>query len=247
MIALTRVRNGMDFLPDVLEHVKEMGFKIVAYDDASTDGTVEVLNLHCDGLIRNMTWESDPKKRLELETTQRQELLEFARAKFGSNQTYYYFDVDEFVELDSSVELDMVQFSGHVPFTFRLFDYYITEEDKHLDWRGRKYIGTEYRDIVMMWFDTGRESFYNRTIRGLKDKPEIAGYCHHYGKAVSVEHWEEKCEYYAKHTTERDVRGLPISEKWEKRKGKAIHTRSDFGSELITWDQKESKGVPNAY
>ena len=36
-------------------------------------------------------------------------------------------------------------------------------------------------------------------------------YCRHYGKSRSVEHWEETCDYYV-----RD------------RKGRAIHTQSDF-------------------
>jgi hypothetical protein len=52
---------------------------------------------------------------------------------------------------------------------------------------------------------------------------ETSLYCQHYGKSLSVEHWEETCEYYMRHFP-FDTYGR----KWRDRKGRAIHTQSDF-------------------
>jgi hypothetical protein len=55
-------------------------------------------------------------------------------------------------------------------------------------------------------------------------------YCQHYGKSLSVDHWEETCDYYIKH--------FPFEtygRKWMKRKGKGIHTESDFQRPLYAW------------
>ena len=55
-------------------------------------------------------------------------------------------------------------------------------------------------------------------------------YCQHYGKSLSVEHWEQTCDYYIRH--------FPFEtygRKWLARKGQAIHTRSDFMRPLYEW------------
>ena len=52
--------------------------------------------------------------------------------------------------------------------------------------------------------------------------------CQHYGKSLSIEHWEATCDYY--------INNFPgYAEKWKQRKGKAIHTSSDQGNLLYTW------------
>ena len=53
-----------------------------------------------------------------------------------------------------------------------------------------------------------------------------------YGKSLSIEHWEETCDYYIKHFP-FDTYGR----KWTERKGKAIHTESDFGRQLYEWGE----------
>jgi hypothetical protein len=55
-------------------------------------------------------------------------------------------------------------------------------------------------------------------------------YCQHYGKSLSVDHWEETCEYYMRHFP-FDTYG----QKWRDRKGRAIHTQSDFMRSLYEW------------
>ena len=48
-------------------------------------------------------------------------------------------------------------------------------------------------------------------------------HCQHYGKALSVDHWEETCDYYIRH--------FPFEtygKKWTERKGQAIHVQVRF-------------------
>ena len=52
----------------------------------------------------------------------------------------------------------------------------------------------------------------------------------HYGKSLSVEHWEETCDYYINHFPFQTY-----GRKWLARKGQAIHTQSDFMRPLYEW------------
>ena len=57
-------------------------------------------------------------------------------------------------------------------------------------------------------------------------------HCQHYGKSLSVEHWEGTSDYYIRH--------FPFEtygRKWLDRKGQAIHTRSDFMRPLYEWGE----------
>jgi len=71
-----------------------------------------------------------------------------------------------------------------------------------------------------------------RTPRGVVCE-KIARYCQHYGKSLSVAHWEETCDYY--------ISRFPLFEtygrKWAARKGQAIHRESDFKRPLYQWGE----------
>ena len=120
----------------------------------------------------------------------------------------------------------------------QLFDAYMTPEDRapyrpdlpllHF----RRFYGPEQRDIMMLWRNRPEIHFtegHGRTPDGMsKVKTDL--YCQHYGKSLSVEHWEETCDYYIRH--------FPFEtygRKWTERKGQAIHTESDFKRPLYEW------------
>jgi hypothetical protein len=122
----------------------------------------------------------------------------------------------------------------------RLFDAYMTPEDhapyvqseKLLGFR--RYFGPEERDILMLWRNRPEIVFAEgdgRTPRGMT-RVKIDLTCQHYGKSLSIGHWEETCDYYIRH--------FPFEtygKKWTERKGKAIHTESDFGRPLYEWGE----------
>jgi hypothetical protein len=62
------------------------------------------------------------------------------------------------------------------------------------------------------------------------ERVETGLYCQHYGKSLSIDHWEETCDYYMRHFS-FDTYGR----KWRDRKGRAIHTQSDFMRPLYEW------------
>jgi glycosyltransferase involved in cell wall biosynthesis len=72
---------------------------------------------------------------------------------------------------------------------------------------------------------------------GTDGRIAASGFVKHYGKAISIQQWEDTCNYYSTYFP-------AYAAKWNARRGKAIHTRSDFGYELIRWEEKESKGIP---
>ena len=73
----------------------------------------------------------------------------------------------------------------------------------------------------MLWRNRPEIHFaegHGRTPVGMS-KVKIDLYCQHYGKSLSVDHWEETCDYYIRH--------FPFEtygKKWTERKGQAIHT-----------------------
>jgi len=81
LIGITRVRNEALILRDTLDYVGKHVDAIVAYDDASTDRTLEILGGHPKValIVTNRSWEADIEARRIAEGRHRGLLLQTAR------------------------------------------------------------------------------------------------------------------------------------------------------------------------
>jgi len=241
LVAMTRVRNEALILPDTLDHLGDQVDAIVAYDDASTDDTVDILRAHPKValIVANRSWEQDVAARKRAEGRHRGLLLEMARAELP-HAWILCFDPDERVAADLREFVSGLDADACDAVRVQLFDAYITPEDREpyrpdrplLNFR--RFYGPEQRDILMLWRNRPEIGFAEgdgRTPRGMAEvRTEL--YCQHYGKSLSVEHWEETCDYYIRHFP-YDTYG----KKWSERKGQAIHTESDFKRPLYEWGE----------
>lgn len=236
IIGLIRIRNESLVLKDTLDHFSLNTDGVILLDDSSTDNSVAIALAHkcVIGVIINTEWS---KERAEEETIHRELLRSTATSLKPS--WLFYADADERFEGDIKDYLH-----NEVPSTvdgirISLFDSYITENDKKPYQGGslkdfRKYYGVECRNILMIW--RNKKSY---TFRGLdaREPSEIPNNkiitkfsCQHYGKSISIQQWEDTCNYY--------INNFPMySEKWKLRVGKAIHTKSDFETKLMTWEK----------
>jgi hypothetical protein len=242
LVALTRVRNEALLLPDTLDYLAKHVDAIVAYDDASTDATVDILRAHPKValIVANQVWEQDIAARKLAEGRHRGLLLEMARRDLP-HDWMLCFDPDERVTGDLRGFLESLGDDPCDAVRVRLFDAYMTPED-HAPYRAglpllnfRKFYGPEERDILMFWRNLPAIVFAEgdgRTPRGMTNV-KIDLHCQHYGKSLSVAHWEETCDYYIRH--------FPFEtygKKWLERKGRAIHTQSDFERPLYEWGER---------
>jgi Glycosyl transferase family 2 len=241
LIGITRVRNEDLILRDTLDYVGKYADAIVAYDDASTDRTLEILRGHSKVaiIIANGSWEEDIKARRLAEGRHRGLLLQTARAKLQFDWMLC-FDADERVTGDLRASLRGLRTDSCEGIRVRLFDAYMTPNDcapyqSHLELLGfRKFFGPEQRDILMLWRNRDEVVFAEHHARepGGIEQLRTDLYCQHYGKSLSVEHWEATCDYYIRH--------FPFEtygRKWRDRKGQAIHTQSDFMRPLYEWGE----------
>lgn len=227
IIGITRVRNESLIIADTLRHYLRHCDHVVLFDDASTDKTAEIAESFPDvTVLRSYDWRTDRRA----EETRHRALLLDAAINLGADWVLC-FDADERLV----GELPDLSADGY---TFRLFDGYLTADSEPytggpLSELPRKW-GPEYRDILMLFRADCSE------YRGDGNRcPITTGrierapmYVKHFGKCISVEQWEETCRYYTlPGWTEKYRR------KWEARKGKAIHTQSDFGRKLYDWEQ----------
>lgn len=239
IIGLLRVRNEEQIILDTLKHMERFcNGGIFVYDDCSEDNTAEI----CENfqavkkVIRGTVWD---KNRAKAEFENRAAILKEAK-KFTSNDDWFvYLDADERIEYDWSKLYEYPK--DVIAIRMKLFDFYITPEDVNKLYTEREKLGPEYRKIIMAFRNLPTLEYkyldQREVTLGVEGKIIDEGYVKHYGKAISVEEWEKTCDYYSKH--------FPMySEKWEKRKGKAIHLKySDFGNELITWEEKDLMGI----
>ena len=242
LVGMTRVRNESLLLPDTLDYLGRHVNAILAYDDASTDATVEILRAHPKValIVANQSWEEDIAARKLAEGRHRGLLLEMARAELP-HDWMLCFDPDERVTGHLRGFLQGLGGDGCDAIRVKLFDAYMTPEDhapytsdrELLDFR--RFYGPEQRDILMLWRNRPEIVFAEgdgRTPRGMSQvRTDL--YCQHYGKSLSVEHWEETCDYYIRHFP-FDTYGR----KWTERKGQAIHTQSDFKRPLYEWGER---------
>jgi len=232
---LSRLRNEKLLLPDFLNHIDKFGDEFFFYDDCSTDNSVDIIENHpktkkviCNHFHSN--------NQSFVQTAQRKLLLDYAR-KHSKNRWFLLIEPDERIEFDFK-KLDKYNKDGVNGIFLRLFDAYLTEQDKK-SYRGgqlknlREYFGPEFREIGFL-FRRDKAS-YDLKIPGVR-QPNITGktvtdgICWHYGKCLSIKQWEDKCKYY--------IKSMPsLKNRWEARRGKAIHELSDFNHKLLTWRQ----------
>jgi glycosyltransferase involved in cell wall biosynthesis len=241
LVGLTRVRNEALLLPDTLDYLAGQVDAIVAYDDASTDDTVEILRAHPKValVVANQSWEPDMAARKLAEGRHRGLLLDMARAELP-HDWMLCFDPDERVTGNLRSFVEKLRDDPCDAVRVKLFDAYMTPDDHAPYGQGetlldfRRFYGPEQRDILML-FRNRPEIVWaegdGRTPRGMaRVKTDL--YCQHYGKSLSVAHWEETCDYYIRHFP-YDTYG----KKWEERKGKGIHAVSDFDRPLFEWGE----------
>jgi len=239
LIGMTRIRNEALILPDTLDYLTDHVDAIIAYDDASTDETVDILRQHPKValIVANQSWEKDVDARKRAEARHRGLLLDVARAELP-HEWMFCFDPDERVTGDLRSFVKGLAAENCDAVRVQLFDAYMTPEDCEpyrpdvplIDFR--RFYGPEQRDILMLWRNRPEIHFaevHGRTPGGTEQvKTDL--YCQHYGKSLSVDHWEETCDYYLRH--------FPFEtygRKWTERKGRAIHTESDFKRPLYEW------------
>jgi len=241
ILGLMRMRNEELILEDTLDSFSKTVDGIVVFDDDSTDRSVEIARKHPSVLkvIENKIWK---KNRLIEETENRKILLEYAQ--HYNPEWIFYSDCDERFEGNIKEFLLSKESKNVDGIRIQLFDAYITKDDKesYLNeklFNFRKKFGPERRDILMIWKNKPEVVF-----EGLDQREPIVNgnvitkfFCQHYGKSLSVEHWEQTCDYYINNFPE------PYVSKWEKRKGKAIHDRSDFDRDLLKWEDVKNNPV----
>jgi hypothetical protein len=239
LIGITRLRNEALILRDTLDYVGKHLDAIIAYDDASTDRTLEILRDHPKValVVTNGSWEQDIKARRIAEGRHRGLLLQIARAQFQFDWIFC-FDADERVTGNLRGVTEGFQASDWDGVQIQLFDAYMTPDDcapYHSDCHllgFRRFFGPEQRNILMLWRNRPQIFFTEQHTRepGGMERVQVNLYCQHYGKSLSVEHWEETCDYYIRHFP-FDTYGR----KWLDRKGRAIHIQSDFMRPLYEW------------
>ncbi len=242
LLGITRVRNESLRLPVTLAHVSEHVDAIVAYDDASTDTTLEMLRQHPKVaiVIQNTIWESTAPERLTAETRHRDLLLRVARANMKFEWAYC-FDPDERIIGDVRGFLTSPMAANCDGLRVQLFDAYMTTDDQTPYAQGqrllnfRRFFGPERRDILMLWRNNSHVRYRGLDAReptGV-DKTIVHFHCQHYGKSISIAQWEETCNYYLQH-----FHAETYGAKWAARKGLAIHEKSDFSRDLLPWGQE---------
>jgi glycosyltransferase involved in cell wall biosynthesis len=234
IVGITRVRNEELIIRNTLDHVSKLVDEIYVYDDFSTDLTPEICENHwcVKKVIKGSNWDPTSDGRAKAEGSLRQ--IVYKECLKSNPDWVYYFDADEYADFS---DIDLYDNSINSVF-LRLFDFYITENDINKNYLERKYMGVEYRDIMMLFRPTEKLTFNDRQPVQYAKPSIYKGYVKHYGKAISVEEWEKTCDYYINHRG--GSKRLDFTNKWKKRKGKAIHTKSDFNRPLITWEERKT-------
>jgi hypothetical protein len=238
IIGITKVRNEASIIKDTLDRWSTICTGgIYVYDDVSDDMTVNICRTHkaVKDVVVGPYWDPDREKA---EWFNRQQVFNRARKDpLATKDTWFvYFDADE--HLYNFDQFELFNTPEVKAIACRLYDIYITPEDEKKLYFERDWIGPEFRTIVFFFRNLPGIQYHlpDQRVITLPDNIgniPIHGDIKHYGKGFSVAHWEATCDYYIKFWPK-------YSDKWRKRKGKAVHTEmlSDFGNPLIRFKDR---------
>src|ERR1700733_318993 len=157
LIGITRVRNEALILRDTLDYVGNHVDAIIAYDDTSTDRTLDILGGHPKValIVTNRSWEADIEARRIAEGRHCGLLLQTAREHLQFDWMFC-FDADERVTGDLRGYMERTHYSDYDGVRVQLFDAYMTPGD-HAPYQAdcelldfRRFFGPERRDILML-------------------------------------------------------------------------------------------------
>ena len=227
---ITKVRDEAHIISASLDNwAKYCTDGIHVYDDGSTDGTPDICHEHpaVNEVISSDLFDPD---RERAEWYCRHTVLHSARRFMSDGDWLCVFDADEHLE-----EFDATVLQDPQPsiVACMLFEAYITQEDRLAkSWNYRDYVAPEYQVMPYFyrwWENSGNFTEPDQRILRFGSPMLLSGKARHYGKAISVEHFDRKCDYYSTHWPK-------YAEKWAARKGKAVHEVSDFGNPLVRWE-----------
>lgn len=231
IFGISKIRNEEKIIRDTLDHWgKICSGGIYICDDESTDSTVEICKSHPS--VKKITiadWDPD---RERAEWWNRQQALNMAMEDAEDDDWFVYFDADERIYFD---RYDLLFKEDVKAIACRLYDVFITPEDVKKIYTERNWVGPEYRTIPFFFRNSPYLSYDKPDQRIANLEPgiqiQVAGIVKHYGKGLSVQHWEETCDYYINFWPK-------YAAKWKERKGKAIKKdyKSDFGNKLIKFN-----------
>lgn len=233
---IMKMRNEAHILKDTLDNWATICTAgIYIYDDCSDDNSVAIARAHPKviDVIEGDYWDPNREKA---EWFNRQMALVRAQQDSGPDDWFVYFDADE--HLYNFDNFNLFTIDSIKAIACRLYDFYITPEDKEKSYKLREWIGPEYRTIVF-FFRNSPEIRYSLPDQRVVTLPynvgdiPIHGDIKHYGKGFSVDQWDATCNYYIRHWPK-------YADKWRKRVGKAVHKEmeSDFGNKLILWKDR---------
>lgn len=233
ILGITKVRNEAEIIRDTLDHWGRICTGgIYVYDDVSEDDTADICQRHpaVKTVIRGREW--DPERE-RAEWTCRQQALEAAKKDALDHDWFAYFDADERLYLKDRILFYADEVKA---VACKLFDVHITPEDVNKHYTERNWVAPGYRRIIFFFKNSPYLAFQHPDQREVTLEPHAkvvtAGIVKHYGKGLSVRHWEETCDYYIRHFPR-------YAEKWRQRKGRAIKYDyvSDFGNKLVKFSQ----------
>jgi len=222
--AIAMLRNEEYILQETLSHVKTLVDDIYVYDDCSTDNTVRICKDNGVNVIKGDKWGDSVEERTNANGINRNKA--YLEAMKGKPDYIYCFDADEIADFTG------IDFT-HDYYKLRLFDFYTTKGD-NAKWNEHKWMGPEYRDIIMLFKPNSYTQFMHREPARFGNNGKNAGYVKHFSKCISEKRWDEDCDYYIKYFPE-------WASKWKSRKGKYTHEYSDFGRGLIKWKDRDNE------